>query len=147
MKFLMHMNKAVTLFLIGAAAYAGIEVLWRGHTHWTMAVLGGILFLLLGGINEVLSWEMPLAAQCCIGAAIVTAAEFVAGLILNVWLGLAIWDYSDVPGNLMGQVCPQFISAWLGLSLVAIILDDWLRHWFWGEDRPRYTIFRKKKST
>lgn len=146
MKLLMHINKAVTLFLIGAAAYAGIEVLWRGHTHWTMAVLGGILFLLLGGINEVLPWDMPLAAQCCIGAGMVTAAEFLAGLVLNVWLGMNIWDYSDVPGNLLGQVCPQFIGAWLGLSLVAILLDDWLRHWFWGETRPHYRMFKRAAS-
>lgn len=142
MKFIGHINKAVTLFLIGAAAYAGIELLWRGHTHWTMAVLGGILFLLLGGINEWLPWEMPLALQCVIGALLVTAAEFAAGLILNVWLGLNIWDYSNIPGNILGQVCPQFLFAWLGLSLVAILLDDWLRHWFWGEKRPHYTIFK-----
>lgn len=145
MKFLMHMNKAVTLFLIGAATYAGIEVLWRGHTHWTMAVLGGLLFLLLGGINEVLPWEMPLVLQGCIGAVLVTAVEFAAGLILNVWLGMGIWDYSDVPGNLLGQVCPQFMIAWFGLSLVAIILDDWLRHWFWEEKRPRYTLFKRRE--
>lgn len=145
MKFLRRMNKACILFLIGAAAYAAIETLFRGHTHWTMAVLGGVLFLLLGGINEWLPWEMPLALQCCIGTGIVTLAEFCAGLILNVWLGLGIWDYSDMPGNIMGQICPQFLAAWFGLSLAAIILDDWLRYWFWAEVRPKYTIFKKAK--
>lgn len=71
----------------------------------------------------------------------VTVAEFVAGLILNVWLGLGIWDYSDMPGNILGQICPQFSFAWLGLSLVAIVLDDWLRYWLFREDKPHYTIF------
>lgn len=142
---LRRVNKAAILFLIGAAAYALIEVAFRGYTHWTMAVLGGILFLLLGGLNEWIPWEMPLALQCVIGAVIVTVAEFIAGLILNVWLGLGIWDYSDVPGNILGQICPQFIFAWLGLSLVAIILDDWLRYWIWGEDRPHYTVFKAHK--
>ena len=146
MKLLMRINKAVTLFLIGAAAYAGIEVLWRGHTHWTMAVLGGILFLLLGGINEALPWEMPLVMQGCIGTVLVTAAEFLAGLILNVWLRMNVWDYSDMPGNILGQVCPQFMIAWFGLSLVAIVLDDWLRHWLWEEERPHYRVFRTNKS-
>lgn len=138
-------NKAAILFLIGAAAYALIEVAFRGYTHWTMAVLGGILFLLLGGLNEWIPWEMPLVLQCVIGAVIVTVAEFLAGLILNVWLGLGIWDYSDVPGNILGQICPQFIFAWLGLSLVAIILDDWLRYWLFGEARPHYTIILRRK--
>lgn len=142
---LRRFNKAAILFLIGAAAYALIEVAFRGYTHWTMAVLGGILFLLLGGLNEWIPWEMPLVLQCVIGAVIVTVAEFLAGLILNVWLGLGIWDYSDVPGNILGQICPQFIFAWLGLSLVAIILDDWLRYWLFGEARPHYTIILRRK--
>ena len=142
---LRRVNKAAILFLIGAAAYALIEVAFRGYTHWTMAVLGGILFLLLGGLNEWIPWEMPLALQCVIGAVMVTVAEFLAGLILNVWLGLGIWDYSDVPGNILGQICPQFIFAWLGLSLVAIILDDWLRYWLFGEARPHYTIILRRK--
>lgn len=142
---LRRFNKAAILFLIGAAAYALIEVAFRGYTHWTMAVLGGILFLLLGGINEWIPWEMPLTLQCIIGAVMVTVAEFLAGLILNVWLGLGIWDYSDVPGNILGQICPQFIFAWLGLSLVAIILDDWLRYWLFGEARPHYTIILRRK--
>lgn len=142
---LRRFNKAAILFLIGAAAYALIEVAFRGYTHWTMAVLGGILFLLLGGINEWIPWEMPLVLQCIIGAIMVTVAEFLAGLILNVWLGLGIWDYSDVPGNILGQICPQFIFAWLGLSLVAIILDDWLRYWLFGEARPHYMIILRRK--
>lgn len=140
-----RINKAAILFLIGAAAYALIEVAFRGYTHWTMAVLGGILFLLLGGLNEWIPWGMPLALQCVIGAVLVTVAEFVAGLILNVWLGLGIWDYSDVPGNILGQICPQFIFAWLWLSLVAIILDDWLRYWLFDEARPHYTIILRRK--
>ena len=142
---LRRVNKAVILFLIGAAAYALIEVAFRGYTHWTMAVLGGILFLMLGGLNEWIPWEMPLVLQCIIGAVMVTVAEFLAGLILNMWLGLGIWDYSDVPGNILGQICPQFSLAWLGLSLVAIILDDWLRYWLFGEARPHYTIILRRQ--
>ena len=74
-------------------------------------------------------------------ASIVTDAEFVAGLILNVWLKLKIWDYSSIPGNVLGQICPQYTLAWLGLSLVAIILDDWLRYLLFDEDRPHYRLF------
>ena len=70
----------------------------------------------------------------------VTLAELAAGLLLNVWLGLGIWDYSRMPGNLWGQVCPQFAALWVPLSAAAIVLDDWLRHWLWGEERPRYKL-------
>ncbi len=133
--------KALVLFFIGAVAYSLIETFWRGYTHWTMAVLGGLLFLLLGGINNWLPWDMPLVYQVVIGTVLVTVAEFAAGLILNIWLGLGIWDYSNLPGNVLGQVCPQFTVAWAGLSLVAILLDDYLRYWLWGEEKPQYRLF------
>ncbi len=135
-----HAGKALVLFLFGAVAYALIEVIWRGYTHWTMAVLGGLLFLLIGGINNWLPWAMPLWLQMLIGTCVVTGAELIAGLILNVWLGLGIWDYSQMPFNLLGQICPQFTIAWAGLSLVAILLDDYLRYWIWKEQKPSYKL-------
>ena len=131
-------SKALVLFLCGAVLYAAIEIMWRGYTHWTMAALGGLLFLLLGGLNNWLPWDMPLLWQIIIGTAIVTAAEFVAGCILNLWLGLGIWDYSNLLGNIFGQICPQFTLAWAGLSLVAMVLDDYIRYWLWGDERPHY---------
>lgn len=136
-----RVSKAAVLFSIGAFLYAMIEVLWRGYTHWTMAVLGGLLFLLLGGLNNWLRWETPLWKQMLAGAVAVTAAEFLAGLILNVWLGLGIWDYSHMPFNLLGQICPQFFLAWAALSLVGIVLDDYIRYWLWGERKPEYKVF------
>ena len=138
--FLHHAGKALVLFLCGSAVYAIIEILWRGHTHWTMAAMGGTLFLLIGGLNNWLPWDMSLILQGVIGALMVTGAELVAGLILNIWLGLGIWDYSQMPGNFLGQICPQFSLAWLALSIVAVALDDWLRYWLFGEDRPHYRL-------
>lgn len=140
-----HAEKAVVLFLCGGGLYVLIELAWRGHTHWTMAILGGVLFLLIGGLNNWLPWEMPLALQCALGALIVTVAELLAGIILNIWLGLAIWDYSQMPGNFLGQICPQYTLAWVGLSLVAIVLDDYLRHWLWQEELPHYRILSLKR--
>ena len=135
-----HVWKELVLFLIGGLIYAAIEILWRGYTHWTMAVLGGLLFLLLGGLNNWIPWEMPLWMQCIIGAVIVTVAELLVGIILNIWLDLAIWDYSQLPWNILGQVCPQFALAWCGLSLVAILLDDYLRYWLFHEEMPHYWL-------
>lgn len=135
------MKKEVILFAAGGVIYAGVEILWRGYTHWTMAVLGGILFVLIGGLNNWIPWEMSLVLQGAFGAVLVTALELVAGLILNVWLGLGVWDYSNLPWNLWGQICPQFSLAWIALAIVAVILDDWLRYWLFDEQRPKYRIF------
>ena len=128
------------LFLLGAGGYSLIEILWRGYTHWTMAVLGGLLFLLIGGINNWLPWDMPLCLQAIIGSLMVTGAELIAGLILNIWLGLGIWDYSQMPFNVLGQICPQFMAAWVVLSVVAILLDDYVRYVVFGEEKPHYKL-------
>jgi len=133
--------KALVLFLFGSIAYAWIELSWRGYTHWTMAVLGGVLFLLIGGINNWFPWEMPLVLQALIGAAYVTAAEFIFGIVLNIWLGMNIWDYSDMPFNLLGQICPQFTLAWFFLSFLAIHIDDTLRYFLFREKYPTYRLF------
>ena len=133
--------KAAVLFLIGAFAYSLVELLWRGYTHWTMALLGGICFLLIGGINNWIPWEMPIWLQCIFGAIIVTAAELFAGLILNVWLGMHIWDYTEMPFDFLGIICPQFSAAWAGISFIAIILDDFLRYRLFGEQKPKYRLW------
>ena len=144
--------KALSLFFAGGVLYGGIELVWRTFTgnlpgHWSMAVLGGVMFLLIGALNEVLTWQMPLLLQGVIGAAAVTAAEFAAGLYLNLWLELHIWDYSNLPFHILGQICLPFSLIWIVLSLFAVILDDWLRHLFWQEQRPHYTLVSWGRKT
>ena len=135
------MFKYLILFMIGAFSYLFIEILYRGHTHWTMGILGGACFVLVGLINEYLSWNTPLCLQGVIGSVIITTLEFGSGVILNIWLGLDIWDYSQMPFNLMGQICLPFSIAWIALSVLAVIIDDWLRYWLFGEEKPHYKIF------
>lgn len=135
-------SKWLILFCFGGGAYTLIELLWRGHSHWTMFLLGGALFLLIGAINEIFPWKMPLPLQGTIGAAAVTIAELIAGCVLNLWLGLNIWDYSDLPLNILGQICLPFTALWFFLAIAAVFLDDWLRHLLFGEEEPHYVLFR-----
>ena len=118
-KVLLH----IPIALIGGLLYMGVELLWRGRTHWSMGLLGGVCFALIGTLDE---WQHrpPLWVQMIAGAVIVTALELAVGLIVNVWLGWAVWDYSDMPGNILGQVCPQFTAAWVGLSWGAIQTEN-----------------------
>lgn len=132
--------KMVVLLLIGGTTYFGIEMLWRGYSHWTMTLVGGICFVLIGAINEYIPWDMGFIDQALLGAIIVTAVEFISGLILNVWLGLGIWDYSSLPMNVMGQICLSFFFAWIALSGVAIVVDDYLRYWLFKEEKPYYQL-------
>ena len=134
-------RKYIALGITGGLLYILIETVWRGYSHWTMFVLGGLCFLALGLINEVLPWEMPLWQQMILGACIITCLEFLTGCTVNLWLGWDVWDYSGMPGNVLGQICPQYFILWLPVSLAGIVLDDWLRYWWWGEERPRYKLF------
>lgn len=115
----------IPIAMIGGILYMAVELLWRGHTHWTMGVLGGVCFAAIGLLNEG-SDPPPVLVQMLLSAALVTLLELVAGLVLNVWLGLGVWDYSAMPGNIMGQVCPQYSFAWFALSWVAIKAEDWI---------------------
>ncbi|MGO4945867.1 putative ABC transporter permease [Blautia sp. Sow4_E7] len=143
MRMLLNIFKSIFLFVFGGCIYCLIEMLFRGHTHFTMIFVGGVCFLMCGMLNEVIPWEMPLPEQMIICAVNITAVEFVAGMILNVWLNLNVWDYSNMPLNIMGQICLPFSVAWFFLSAVGIIMDDYLRHWIFGEEKPRYTFRRR----
>ncbi len=137
--------KGLVLFLIGGATYALFEVIWRGYTHVTMFVLGGVLFLALGALNEnLLDWDTPLFIQGLIGAVVVTSAELISGIVLNLWLGMNVWSYSDIPFNFMGQICIPFSLLWVPVSMAAIVLDDYIRFWLFGERRPAYTLFKRR---
>lgn len=130
--------KIIILFLIGGFAYCGIEILWRGYTHWTMGILGGFCFIIIGGLNNYIPWEMKLWKQAVIGSLVVTSCELVFGIILNLFLGLHIWDYSNISFNLLGQICLPFTVLWFFLSVICIFVDDWLRYVLFHEEKPKY---------
>ena len=138
--------KCLLLCGIGGLLYIGLEFVWRGYSHWTMFVLGGICFVLIGAVNEVIPWCMQLWKQIFIGVLIITGSEFLVGCIVNLWLGWDVWDYSGLPGNILGQICILYILLWLPVALVAIVLDDWLRYWMFGEERPYYCLIKHRRE-
>ena len=130
--------KEAILALIGGITYVIIELIWRGHSHISMFILGGICFVVIGLINEVFPWDFGLLWQSLIGSVIITACEFITGVIVNIWLGLGVWDYSTLPFNILGQICLPFSLLWIIISCLAIILDDYLRYWIFNEEKPHY---------
>ena len=138
--------KEIFLAVNGGLLYIVLEAVWRGHSHWTMFFLGGLCFALIGLINEWIPWCMLLWQQACIGAAIITVLEFLTGCIVNLWMGWDVWDYSGMPLNLLGQICVPYILLWIPISLIAIALDDWLRYWMFGEERPYYCLWQHKEG-
>lgn len=140
MNTLKNIFKYLVLGIIGGVTYIMIELLYRSYTHWSMFIVSAIAFILIGLINEYINWNMKLWKQMLIGSGIVTVMEFISGYILNIKLGWHIWDYSNVPFNVMGQICLPFSIAWVFISLIAIVADDYLRYWLFGEEKPHYKL-------
>ncbi|MDO5291250.1 MAG: hypothetical protein Q4F05_00740 [bacterium] len=139
MKFQSQITKNIFLFLLGGFCYGCIEMLYKGSTHISMIIAGGICFFVIGRLNR---WKgnPSLLGEMVVSAMVITLVEFVTGLIVNVWLGLYVWDYSGLPYNFMGQICLLFSVFWLFLSLVAILFDDAIRYFLLGEAKRHYHL-------
>ena len=135
-----HLFKWFVLFSLGGIFYLLIELLWRGHSHWTMFVLGGSCFLTLGLINEFYDYSIPLLLQMFFGSIIITLFEFITGCIVNLYFNMNVWSYADLPYNILGQICLPYMVLWFFLSGGCIIVDDWLRYILFEEEKPRYRI-------
>ena len=116
-------KKYSLLFIIGAVGYAAIEVIWRGRTHWSMMLAGGLCFVIFSLVARWLRGRSILikAVVCAIG---VTAVEFIFGVIFNLWLGLGVWDYSSMPMNILGQICLPFTLLWGGIAILFLPLAE-----------------------
>lgn len=140
MKLQRQIAKYAFLVWFGGSTYVTLEVFWRARSHWTMFVLAAVVFIMIGLLNEIWA-KWNLLVQTLVGTGIATVLEFITGLVVNVILRWDVWDYSNLPGNIMGQICPQFMILWALIVAVAIILDDVIRWKFFDEEKPHYTIF------
>ncbi|MBQ7876645.1 MAG: hypothetical protein IJ316_05070 [Clostridia bacterium] len=105
------MLRFFTLFTIGGTGYFLIEILWRGYSHWTMFVLGGLCFYSLFSIFPLMH-DVPIIVKALTGGAIITVMEFVTGCIVNLLLDWNVWNYSDAPFNVLGQICLPYTILW-----------------------------------
>ena len=115
------------VFALGSILYGLTEILWRGWTHWTMLLCGGICFTLMYLVSGS---ELSLVKKWLLSTCIITTVEFVAGCIVNLRLHWQVWDYSSLPFNLLGQICPRFILMWLALSIPGVALCTLLHRLF-----------------
>ncbi len=113
-------GKYIIIFGLGAFIYGTIEVIVRGYTHWTMALTGGAVMALFMLINR--SRDVNILLRCLLGALVITSLEFAVGAVVNLGLGWDVWDYSEKPFNIMGQICPLFTLGWFALSLPGFML-------------------------
>lgn len=113
--------RTVFLFWWGGLIYCGVEVLWRGRTHGSMFVAGGLSLAAINLIYGAL-WQTSRLATLLLCGVCISVIEFAVGYVVNLKLGLQVWDYSDRKFNIMGQVCPLYTFLWVLLSVPAVVL-------------------------
>ncbi len=120
--------KSFTVFCIGALGYGIIELLFRGYTHITMGVLGGMCLLFMSVLNYFRTSLTSLIICAVISGIFITVLEGAMGYFLNLKLHMNIWDYSENSYNLYGQICLKFSLGWIALSMFVIPLEDYLSY-------------------
>ena len=127
-------------WFIGGSLYYFFEILFRGFSHISMFILGGIcmdFFVFQGKISK---WKEPIWKQVIRGTLFIISGEFITGIIVNKWLGLKVWDYSDQPLHLWGQICLPFAVIFSGLCAMGILLSGYLLCWIFHEEKPKFHV-------
>ncbi len=106
----------IFLFLFGGVLYCALEIAERGWSHPSMALCGALCFWLIYRLNERYS-HLPVLLRAFSGALLITTVELFAGCLLNLGLGLAIWDYSAMPYHFLGQICLPYAVVWFLLCI------------------------------
>ena len=110
-------------FAAGSFLYTLVEILWRGHTHWTMTLTGGLCLAVMYMWNDLFPM-VPLPLKWLIGAVSITVIEFAVGCVVNLIFKQNVWDYSAQRFNIMGQVCLAFSAMWYLLCIPGFYLCD-----------------------
>ena len=138
MKNKFYIAKILAIWFILGTFYFTLEGIWRipkgGYANIVMLPIGGLCGICVGSINQIPKfYNMKVIYQSILGALIVTFIEFISGLVLNCYLGLGIWDYSNLPFNILGQICLLFSLIWLSIMPLCIWLEDKIRYVLWNE--------------
>lgn len=138
------------VFMVLGLVYLALEfqvraAQWQTLNPWvplTMFLIGGSAAFVIGLYNEI-PWirdNVNMFWQSVASTITILLFEFIGGCIVNLWLGLDIWDYTHMAFNLLGQICLQYTVYWLLISPFAIWLDDQLR-WYFCFTGRKYSLW------
>lgn len=145
--------RKIVLFYVGFSTYIMIEVMFHskmslfepGWSYIASGLMGATAFMIIDSFNNSISWDIEFIIQMVLGGVVVTFIEFIVGLVSVFIFHSRMWDYSDMPMNLYGIICPQFTIFWILLSAIAIILGDIINFFIFQEGPHPYYIFFGKK--
>jgi len=83
--FVFTVRELSNIFIIGGILYGLIEIIFRGYTHWSMVITGGLCFLIFYILNITLPTD-SLLVRCIVSFVVITTLEFYTGYIVNMLL-------------------------------------------------------------
>ena len=110
--YLKNVSEYLVLWAVGGCIYYGIEVLFRGFSHTSMFVLGGLcmqFFYMAGAADRMAGHSAKTDLHVCT----IFCCEYgILSLELLLTNGIIwqFWDYSDMPLQLWGQILPSFCA-------------------------------------
>lgn len=129
------------MFFTGGFLYCALEILMRGYSHISMLMAGGVCFILVGVVQNILGDSASLVGQMFFCGLMITIVEFLFGMIVNRYMHLAVWDYSEQQYNFQGQICLLYCNIWFFLSGPVILLHDLMEHALLGMPLQHYKLF------
>ena len=135
------LSEYLFLWAVGGCLYYTFEIVFRGFSQWTMFVLGGLCLVFCTAQGRAGRWRDPLGIQILRCMIFVTPANLLQeSLSTNGW-NLGIWDYSNVPFQLFGQICLPFMALFGLLCTIGIYMGGYLLHVLYGEEKPKIPIW------
>lgn len=149
-KILKYVLQYILLFAIGGCGYYYVEVFTRGWSHFSMFYLGGICFCFFSIQKKVTWWKQGILNQVVRCLVFLLCGEFITGCMVNLWKGWQVWDYSQVPLNLYGQICFPMALVFAILCYLALVFEDWIQVYAFGQEHngfSKYALISNSNSS
>jgi len=118
-----------------------------GYTSLWVFPIGAICGVILGMLNELKHVkDIRPSFQCIIGTILVLIIEYFSGYMLNMKLGLNIWDYSFLPLQINGQISLLFALLWFCIAPLALWLDEFIKWVVFDEVAEYKNLFKLYKQ-
>ncbi len=148
MKGLTPFFRKIVLFLLCGFLYFVIEIIYRGYSHVSMFLLAGLLgVFFIDTPNNIFGFQLDYLLQVFISTFFCVLGEGITGYMVNVKMGLNVWDYSRLYGSFFyGQCNIFFVIIWMLLiAFVGIPFCDAYNYYVCkDEEIPYYQILGKK---
>jgi len=136
--------KYIVIFLIFSVAYYFIEILFSGSSNWSSLIMGGIGGILISFVNYFYSFSTPKWKQISLTVMIMIFIELISGLILRAF-GFEFWNYNGLFMSVEGLICFRYSIYWIGLSIIALQLEDYIDYIYFNGDKPDGLVLYIKK--